>query len=148
MRLRFIFALVVGSVLGPHAFAQGLSDETVADVLKDFSEYCVDERERQELSDPDSADVILKPGAITSYSTDHGPVTILDAGSMRCESGGYGYCGVSKCTAWLFHSGKSQAYLGTLVVQDSGSDLQVLLCEGPDPYLDHCRKIDLDVFRR
>ena len=148
MRSKFLLLVFVGSVLGSHAAGQGLSDDTVASVLADFSEYCVGERERQKLSDPDSANLILKPAAITSYDTDHGPVTVLDAGGMRCESGGYGYCGLGKCTAWLFHSGKSQAYLGTLVVQEAGSDLQVLLCDGPDPDLGHCKEIDLDVFRR
>ena len=139
--------LIVASALTYPVVAQSISDDTLATVLADFSEYCVDERNRLNLSDPDTADITLKPSAITVYPTAHGPVTVLDAGGMRCDSGGYGYCGVAKCTVWLFHREKSQPFLGTVVVDGEGDRLKFALCEGPKPHTGYCRNIDLEPFR-
>ena len=139
--------LIVASALAYPVASQSISDDTLATVLADFSEYCIDERNRLNLSDPNTADVTLKPGAITVYPTAQGPVTVLDAGEMRCDSGGYGYCGVAKCTAWIFHRGKSQPFLGTVVVDGEGDRLKFALCEGPKPHTGHCRNIDLELFR-
>jgi hypothetical protein len=147
MRTLSALVLIVASALAHPVAAQTISDESLATVLADFSEYCVDERNRRNLPDPDTADVILKPGSITIYPTDQGPVTVLDAGGMRCDSGGYGYCGVAKCTAWIFHREKSQPFLGTVVAEGEGDRLKFALCEGPKPNTGHCRDIDLGPFR-
>ena len=147
IRTPLALALVIVSGLANLVAAQSISDDTLATVLDDFSKYCVDERDRLNLSDPDTADVTLKPGAITLYPTAQGPVTVLDASGMRCDSGGYGYCGVAKCTAWIFHREKSRPFLGTIVVNGEGERLKFALCEGPKPHTGHCRDIDLEPFR-
>ncbi len=147
IRTRLALALVIVSGPANPVAAESISADSLAAVLADFSKYCVDERDRLNLSDPDTADVTLKPSAITVYPTAHGPVTVLDAAGMRCDSGGYGYCGVAKCTVWLFHREKSQPFLGTVVVDGEGDRLKFALCEGPKPHTGHCRDIDLEPFR-
>ncbi len=147
--MRALALLALASILAlAHPVAgQNISDDSLATVLADFSEYCVDVRDELNFADPDTADVILTPGAIKNYATDQGLVTVLDGGGMRCESGGYGFCGVAKCTAWVFHHEKAQTFLGTVVVEYEGDDVKLAVCEGPKPNNGHCRDIDLRPFR-
>ncbi len=149
MIIRAIALLALASIpaLARPVAGQNISVDSLATVLADFSEYCVDVRDQLNFTAPDTADIILKPEAIKIFTPNQGPVTVLDGGGMRCESGGYGYCGVAKCTAWVFHRGKAQPFLGTVVVEYEGDGLKFAACEGPKPNTGHCRDIDLRSFR-
>lgn len=147
MRALVLLALAgVISLMHPAA-GQTISDDSLATVLSNFSEYCANVREQMELTDPDAENVVLKPDAIKVFSTDQGQVTVLDGGGLWCKSGGYGYCGVAKCTAWVFYREKAQPFLGTVITEYKGDEIRLTLCEGPKPNTGRCREIDLSLFR-
>ena len=147
MRAVALLAVACVSTLAHPVAGQNISDDSLATVLADYSEYCVKVRDHLKLADPHSADVILKPGAITFYVTGQGPVTLLDGSGLRCESGGYGYCGIARCNTWVFHHEKAQLFLGTVAVDYEGDELKLAICEGQKHNTVHCRDIDLTPLR-
>ena len=142
--LVFVLSLAVSTV----ASADSISDDDLANVLAEFSDFCVEESNRQGMLDPDSSNVILSPLAISNYEVEDGAVTVLHAAGMHCHSVGYAFCGVGgNCTEWIFYNGKSQEFKGSIVAQERDADLDFFLCDLPNFDMESCRKIELEDFK-
>jgi hypothetical protein len=148
MRLVRLIIILPILILSTVATAQAMSEAGLANVLAEFSDFCVEESKRQGMSDPDSSDVILSPSALSNYVVRDDLVSVLRAAGMHCHSVGYAFCGVGgNCTEWIFYNGKSQYFNGSIVTQELDGGLSFFLCDLPNSDLETCRKIELDLFK-
>jgi len=130
MRLVRLIIILPILILSTVATAQAMSEAGLANVLAEFSDFCVEESKRQGMSDPDSSDVILSPSALSNYVVRDDLVSVLRAAGMHCHSVGYAFCGVGgNCTEWIFYNGKSQHFNGSIVAQEGDAGLDFFLCD-------------------
>ena len=145
VRLTIILPMLILSTIAP---AQNISEAGLANVLAEFSAFCVKESKQQGMSDPDSSDVILSPSALSNYVVKDRVVSVLRAAGMHCHSVGYAFCGVGgNCTEWIFYNGKSQHFNGSIVAQEGYAGLDFFLCDLPSSDVETCRKIELEDFK-
>ena len=148
MRLSPPLVFVLSLAVSTAASSDSISDDGLANVLAEFSDFCVEESKRQGMSDPDSSDVILSPSALSNYVVKDRVVSVLHAAGMHCHSVGYAFCGVGgNCTEWIFYNGKSQHFNGSIVAQEGYAGLDFFLCDLPSSDVETCRKIELEDFK-
>jgi hypothetical protein len=115
--------------------------ERVAAELNDYLGYCIDEAERAGAADVEQP-LHLGPNVIRDMLIEDNRIVVLDASAMRCEHGGYGYCGSIGCSIWVFTQDETHTFIGELYLKESLAIPDTLfLCEPNDETLKSCRRI-------
>ena len=115
--------------------------ERVAAGLNDYLDYCKHEAERAGAADVEQP-LHLGPNVIRDLLIGNNRIVVLDASAMRCEHGGYGHCGSTGCSIWVFTQDKTHRFIGELYLKESLAIPDTLfLCEPNDETLKSCRRI-------
>ncbi len=109
--------------------------------LNEYLAYCMDEAKRAGATNVERH-LYLGPRAIRELPLGGEQVLVLDASEMRCEYGGYGYCGWSGCSVWIFTADETHRLIGELYLKESAAlPDTLLLCEPGDETLKTCRPV-------